>query len=151
MVATTEAVELPQKRSKPRIDCIDGCRFALVMPIVIGHFVKFGTSRPWLLKLFTQENVLVGGCFVISGYVMGYVSTKMGEYSHDEKKLADPELFFWQKVMSYYPLHFVVSTAFAPLFITVDRWYKNYPWFRASACTCMPDAPPSAVVLSFWA
>ncbi|CAE7556965.1 unnamed protein product, partial [Symbiodinium necroappetens] len=28
----------PVKVSKPRIDCIDGCRFALVFPIVIAHF-----------------------------------------------------------------------------------------------------------------
>ena len=26
--------------SKPRIDCIDGCRFALVFPIVIAHFAR---------------------------------------------------------------------------------------------------------------
>jgi peptidoglycan/LPS O-acetylase OafA/YrhL len=127
-------VSLPAKAAKPRIECIDGCRFALVLPIVIGHFVKYGTSKPWLLKLLTQENVLVGGFFVISGYVMGYVTTSIGERSCEKKKLEQPELFFWQKVMSYYPLHFVVSTGFAPLFIWVDRFYKN-PWhttgFRA--------------------
>ena len=27
---------------KPRIDCIDGCRFALVFPIILGHFIRFG-------------------------------------------------------------------------------------------------------------
>ena len=41
--------------SKPRIDCIDGCRFALVLPIIIGHFIRFGTSNKWLLKLLTQD------------------------------------------------------------------------------------------------
>ncbi|CAE8646607.1 unnamed protein product [Polarella glacialis] len=51
----------------------------------------------------------------------------MGERKADEKKLKDPELFFWQKVMSYYPLHFLISTSFAPLFIQVDRWV-NLPW-----------------------
>mmetsp|Transcript_991 Transcript_991/g.2035 ORF Transcript_991/g.2035 Transcript_991/m.2035 type:complete len:446 (-) Transcript_991:345-1682(-) len=111
--------------AKPRIDCIDGCRFALVLPIIIGHFIKFGTSNPALLKLLTQENVLVGGFFSISGYVTAYVSTNIGERSYSVKKLANPELFFWQKVMSYYPLHFVVSTAFAPMFILIDRWVKN--------------------------
>mmetsp|Transcript_54527 Transcript_54527/g.130048 ORF Transcript_54527/g.130048 Transcript_54527/m.130048 type:complete len:447 (+) Transcript_54527:124-1464(+) len=115
----------PVKIAKPRIECIDGCRFALVMPIMIGHFVKFATDNRIALKLLTQENVLVGGFFIISGYVAGYVSTNMGEQKHDEKKLAKPELYFWQKVMSYYPLHFVVSTAFAPMFIQIDRWMKN--------------------------
>eukprot|EP00443_Scrippsiella_acuminata_P019127 CAMPEP_0115257674 /NCGR_PEP_ID=MMETSP0270-20121206/46895_1 /TAXON_ID=71861 /ORGANISM="Scrippsiella trochoidea, Strain CCMP3099" /LENGTH=77 /DNA_ID=CAMNT_0002673389 /DNA_START=27 /DNA_END=257 /DNA_ORIENTATION=+ len=28
------------KSGKPRIDCVDGCRFALVMPIVIAHFAR---------------------------------------------------------------------------------------------------------------
>eukprot|EP00929_Paragymnodinium_shiwhaense_P100094 TRINITY_DN62147_c0_g1_i2.p1 TRINITY_DN62147_c0_g1~~TRINITY_DN62147_c0_g1_i2.p1 ORF type:complete len:473 (+),score=73.68 TRINITY_DN62147_c0_g1_i2:76-1419(+) len=125
--AASHAVVVVKKVSKPRIDCIDGCRFALIFPIVVAHFVKFGTSRPFLLKLLTQENVLVGGFFVISGYVTGYVSTNLGERSVDKRKVAWPELFFWQKVMSYYPLHFIVSTAFAPMFVMVDRWYKN-PW-----------------------
>eukprot|EP00928_Gymnodinium_smaydae_P014413 TRINITY_DN15275_c0_g1_i3.p1 TRINITY_DN15275_c0_g1~~TRINITY_DN15275_c0_g1_i3.p1 ORF type:complete len:457 (+),score=59.94 TRINITY_DN15275_c0_g1_i3:63-1373(+) len=119
---------------KPRIDCIDGCRFALVTPIVIAHFARFGTKNRSLLKLLTQENVLVGGFFVISGYVQGYVATKLHQRSADERKLARPELFFWQKVMSYYPLHFLVSTIFAPMFVMVERWYKT-PWhttaFRA--------------------
>mmetsp|Transcript_66578 Transcript_66578/g.124237 ORF Transcript_66578/g.124237 Transcript_66578/m.124237 type:complete len:444 (-) Transcript_66578:435-1766(-) len=115
------------KMAKPRIECIDGCRFALVLPIMIGHFVKFATDNRIALKLLTQENVLVGGFFIISGYVAGYVSTNMGEQSHDAKKLAKPELYFWQKVMSYYPLHFVVSTAFAPMFVMIDRWMKNTP------------------------
>lgn len=110
---------------KPRIDCIDGCRFALVLPIVIGHFVKFATDNEVLLKLLTQENVLVGGFFIISGYVSGYTCTNIGERSHDKKKLARPEQFFWQKVMSYYPLHFLVSTCFSPVFVMVDRWAKN--------------------------
>lgn len=34
-----------------------------------GHQVRFGTKNLTLLKLLTQENVLVGGFFVISGYV----------------------------------------------------------------------------------
>eukprot|EP00435_Cladocopium_sp_Y103_P018088 s282_g4.t1 len=65
------------KASKPRIDCIDGCRFALVFPIV--------------------ENVLVGGFFVISGYVSAYTTTKLGALGVEEKKVANPELFFWQR------------------------------------------------------
>lgn len=117
--------------SKPRIDAVDGCRFALVLPIVVAHFARFGTSNKTMLKLLTQENILVGGFFVISGYVAGYVATKMGERQADEKKLANPELFFWQKVMSYYPLHFVVSTVFAPMFIWAERQF-NTSWQTVS-------------------
>jgi len=120
--------------SKPRIDCIDGCRFALVMPIVVAHFARFSTNNKTLLKVLTQENVLVGGFFVISGYVAAYTSTKLGERAADEKKLAKPELFFWQKVMGYYPLHFVILSLFTPMFVQVERWFKT-PWqttaFRA--------------------
>lgn len=118
-----EALARPAK--KPRIDCVDGCRFALVFPIIVGHFIRFGTSRPLLLKLLTQENVLVGGFFLISGYVSGYANTKLGQRDYEQAKLAKPELFFWQKVMSYYPLHFLVSTLFAPMFIMTDVWMKN--------------------------
>lgn len=113
------------RASKPRIDCIDGCRFALVLPIIIGHFIRFGTNNPTLLKLLTQENVFVGGFFVISGYVSGYTSTQLRELCCDQKKVKDAELFFWQKVMSYYPLHFVVSTLFSPMFVLTDIWMKN--------------------------
>jgi len=116
------------------MDCIDGCCFALVLPIVLAHSARFGTKNQTLLKLLTQENVLVGGFFVILGYISAYTSTKIGERSADERKLAKPELFFWSRVMSYYPLHFLVSTMFAPMFIAVERFYKT-PWkttgFRA--------------------
>eukprot|EP00931_Biecheleriopsis_adriatica_P089289 TRINITY_DN63442_c0_g1_i1.p1 TRINITY_DN63442_c0_g1~~TRINITY_DN63442_c0_g1_i1.p1 ORF type:complete len:431 (+),score=78.75 TRINITY_DN63442_c0_g1_i1:84-1376(+) len=113
------------KTPKPRIEAVDGCRFALVFPIIVGHFIRFGASKEWVLKLLTQENVLVGGFFIISGYVTGYTSTNVRELSHDLKKLANPELYFWQKVMSYYPLHFVTSTAFAPMFVIAERWAKQ--------------------------
>ena len=68
--------------------------------------------------------MLVGGFFVISGYVSvsglasvpscvdgcresllgffaqvsAYTSTKLGERKAEDKKLANPELFFWQRV-----------------------------------------------------
>eukprot|EP00929_Paragymnodinium_shiwhaense_P045855 TRINITY_DN23380_c0_g1_i1.p1 TRINITY_DN23380_c0_g1~~TRINITY_DN23380_c0_g1_i1.p1 ORF type:complete len:454 (-),score=109.05 TRINITY_DN23380_c0_g1_i1:525-1886(-) len=134
--ATDKPTAVVKKTSKPRIDCIDGCRFALIFPIVVAHFIKYGTSRPFLLKLLTQENVLVGGFFVISGYVTGYTSTNLRELSVDKKRLAWPELFFWQKVMGYYPLHFIISTMFAPMFIAVDRWYKN-PWSTTRFHACL--------------
>eukprot|EP00490_Sorites_sp_Unknown_P029498 CAMPEP_0114655208 /NCGR_PEP_ID=MMETSP0191-20121206/10962_1 /TAXON_ID=126664 /ORGANISM="Sorites sp." /LENGTH=433 /DNA_ID=CAMNT_0001870889 /DNA_START=33 /DNA_END=1334 /DNA_ORIENTATION=- len=117
----TKDVAKPVKASKPRIDCIDGCRFALVFPIVVAHFARFSTSNLTALKLLTQENVLVGGFFVISGYVSAYTTTKLGALGVEEKKVANPELFFWQRVMAYYPLHFASSALFAPMFIWVER------------------------------
>jgi len=119
---------------KPRLDCIDGCRFALVFPIVVAHFARFGTSNLTALKLLTQENVLVGGFFVISGYVSAYTTTKLGALGVEEKKVANPELFFWQRVMAYYPLHFISSAIFAPMFIWAERQFKaswNMICFRA--------------------
>lgn len=149
---------------KPRIDCIDGCRFALVFPIILGHFIRFGSLDPkckdiqgqriksqwflhhrhkafkvymyylgtfelfvfvesvqcssvsrWgtdnrrLLKLLTQENVLVGGFFSISGYVAAYTTTNLKERGHDAKKFKEPELFFWQKVPHYILFHSALS------------------------------------------
>ena len=60
-----------------------------------------GTDNKRLLKLLTQENVLVGGFFGISGYVAAYTTTNLRERSHDAKKFKEPELFFWQKVESH--------------------------------------------------
>jgi len=112
---------------KPHLDCIDGCRFLLVFPIIVGHFVSFAgvRSEKWL-QLLTQENVLVGGFFVISGYVSGYTGTKLGERLHEVSRLAFAEKYFWQRVMTYYPLHVLVSTVFAPVFVFLDRYvYKK--------------------------
>lgn len=65
-----------------------------------------GVDNKRLLKLLTQENVLVGGFFSISGYVAAYTTTKIRERSHDAKKFQEPELFFWQKVESHWnPMH----------------------------------------------
>ena len=53
-------------------------RLSEVFPIVVAHFARFSTSNLTALKLLTQENVLVGGFFVISGYVSAYTTTKLG-------------------------------------------------------------------------
>lgn len=69
-----------------------------------------------------EENVLVGGFFAILGYIAAYTSTKVGERKADDRKLAKPELYFWSRVMSYYPVHFLVSTIFLPMFVAIDEW-----------------------------
>ena len=48
--ADAKAVAVPPKDAKPvakkpRLDCIDGCRFALVFPIVVAHFARFEPQR----------------------------------------------------------------------------------------------------------
>ena len=68
------------------------------------------------------------------GTPKAYTTTKLGALGVEEKKVANPELFFWQRVMAYYPLHFVSSALFAPMFIWVERNFKaswNMIAFRA--------------------
>jgi len=48
------------------------------------------------------------------------------------RKVANPELFFWQRVMAYYPLHFLSSAIFAPMFIWVERNF-NATWNMIAA------------------
>ena len=102
--------------------------------LALQHVTRFSTSNLTALKLLTQENVLVGGFFVISGYVSAYTTTRLGALGVEEKKIANPELFFWQRTQSYYPLHFVSSALCAPMFIWVERNF-NASWnmiaFRA--------------------
>jgi len=112
-----------EPETRRRMDCINGCCFALVVPIILAHSARFGTKNKAILRLVTQENVLVGAFFAILGYVAAISSTKVGERRADERKLAKPELFFWSRVFSYYPLHFIVSTVFAPMFVAVERSY----------------------------
>ena len=102
--------------------------------LTLEHVTRFSTSNLTALKLLTQENVLVGGFFVISGYVSAYTTTRLGALGVEEKKIANPELFFWQRTQSYYPLHFVSSALCAPMVIWVERNF-NASWnmiaFRA--------------------
>lgn len=109
----------------PRIDCIDGCRFFLVLPLIIGHFIRFGTSNQRLLKVLTQQNVFIAGLFIISGYVTGYKNTNLRDLGCEQAMMERPELWFWKKVMGYYPLHFLVSVLFAPMFVSIDMWTQS--------------------------
>lgn len=62
-----------------------------------------------------QENVLVGGFFVISGYVSAYTSTKLGERGVEEKAglMWGFHGFPWRKGL---------STAWGPIIRSVQRW-----------------------------
>ena len=46
---------------------IDGCRFALVFPIVVAHFARFSTNNLTALKLLTQELYLGGQTLITVG------------------------------------------------------------------------------------
>jgi len=120
--APTSEKQLARGSGRERVNVLDGCCFTLVLPMIIAHTARFGTSNKALLRVLTQENVLVGGFFAIMGYIAAYTSTKVGERKADER-LARPEMWFWGKVMSYYPVHALVSTLFAPMFIAADTWY----------------------------
>lgn len=129
--------DVAKPMKKPRIDCIDGCRFALVFPIVVAHFARFSTSNLTALKLLvlqskdvhlnvqqasnrqgnstavvtfnlrllTQENVLVGGFFVISGYVSAYTTTKLGALGVEASLLnmwhIGKSIRFWLFIQAY--------------------------------------------------
>ena len=49
------------------LDCIDGCRFALVFPIVVAHFARFSTNNLTALKLLTQDGQGCDGCVGVGG------------------------------------------------------------------------------------
>lgn len=57
---------------------------------------------------------------MISGYVSAYTSTKLGERGVEEKKVANPELFFWQRVTM--PRWNMTDGSFCVLFGGI-KWY----------------------------
>lgn len=92
----------------------------------------------------------------VIGLPAGHRRAEVGEKSVEARALARPELFFWRKVMSYYPLHAAVSTAFAPMFVAVERSYgtpASTSAFRAVLNFSMLQARPRstwrAAVCSF--
>ncbi|CAD7954112.1 unnamed protein product [Amoebophrya sp. A120] len=135
---TTGPGGAPLPGSKPHLDSLDGCRFLLVLPIIIGHFIPaaLATARHEkqnqislpLLKFLTHENVIVGGFFLLSGYVSGYTGSKLGERVHEVEKLKNRESYFFQRVMTYYPLHLLLTTMFSPMFLYLDRYVYNISW-----------------------
>ena len=77
-VRSSDRALSPSEVSKPRIDCIDGCRFALVFPIVIAHFARCTGHR----------------CDTLAQIVCSFLNladTKETQYSNVFKR--SPELF----------------------------------------------------------
>ena len=169
--------------SKPRIDCIDGCRFALVFPIVIAHFARLEPAGSLLVSLLpvpacqvwhqqsdraeaahageracrrllchlgVRHSPSIPDLLILSRMVCSpaprcprtpprsSVSERQRTRSWPTQSSSSgrgPGLQPWavaevslqhsaacsMKVMAYYPLHFVISAIFAPMFIQVER------------------------------
>jgi peptidoglycan/LPS O-acetylase OafA/YrhL len=81
-----------------------------------------------LLRFFAQINVTVGAFFALSGYVTAYTSTEVGERAASPKLTDTPAQKWWlQKVMSFYPMHWLVLLLFSPMFVYSDVTYGGWP------------------------
>jgi peptidoglycan/LPS O-acetylase OafA/YrhL len=107
---------------KPPILQLTSIRFFLIAYIVVAHFIKFGTKNEFLLKFFSQQNVVVGAFFVLSGYIMAYVYT---EYHSSEVRPINPLKFLKNRLSRMYPTYFFILLLFSPLFIYVELYYKH--------------------------
>jgi peptidoglycan/LPS O-acetylase OafA/YrhL len=115
----------PKKKSKPRIDALEGVRFCLIAYIASGHFIFTATSDPFYLKLIGQINVVVGAFFVISGYVAAYTTTELGERKYTPARLDNAVNFTVSRIMGFWPLHFLVLVLFSPMFIYADYAFSG--------------------------
>lgn len=118
------AASAPAK--KARIDSFDSLRFFLIAYIASGHFIGQATSNTTILRLISQINVVVGGFFVLSGYVAAYTTTELGERK-GSKRLDNAVEFAVTRIMGFWPLHAVVLLMFLPMFFWVDATYSGVP------------------------
>jgi len=122
VAAAAEAVA--QKPKKPRLPYLDSLRFFLIAYIATGHFIAFAGPSPFVAKLFSQVNVMVGAFFVLSGYVAAYVATELNEYKASPR-IKPAVSYFIGRVAGYYPLYALVNLIFAPMFLWVDNMYNG--------------------------
>lgn len=97
-------------------------RFILIAYIVVAHFIRFATIDPFLLRFFSQHNMLVGSFFALSGYLMSYSYIKATDA---ETRALSFGPFIKKRLARIYPLHFFVLLLFSPLFIYVDLYYGH--------------------------
>ncbi|MFT4554307.1 MAG: peptidoglycan/LPS O-acetylase OafA/YrhL [Chlamydiales bacterium] len=97
-------------------------RFFLIAYIAIAHFIRFATVDETILKLFSQQNLVVGAFFVLSGYIMAYVYT---EFHSTEVRPIQPLKFIMNRLARMYPAYFFILLIFSPMFIYVDLYYGN--------------------------
>lgn len=116
---------------KARITSFDSMRGFLITCMVLGHFIKFANPPDFVWKFFSQHNVLVGGFFALSGYVMAYTSTEVGKCEASPKLLDTPkQKWILSRVFGYYPLHLFILLLFSPLFLFADVHYNG--WAQAT-------------------
>lgn len=126
-------------QKKPRIDAFDSLRFFLIAYIASGHFIFTATKNPLLLNLISQINVVVGGFFVLSGYVAAYTTTELGQRK-GSKRLDNVVEFAVPRIMGFLPLHLVVLLLFSPMFLWVDASFSGIPtaaWNGFLSCTLL--------------
>lgn len=131
-MSTTPAPPKPaaQPVKRVRITALDGIRFLLASHIVMGHFLRFANPNLFLLKFFSQVNISVGAFFALSGYVTAYTSTEVAKRAASPKLTSTPAQKWWlSKVMAYYPMHWVVTLLFSPMFLYSDVNYGG--WVQA--------------------
>ncbi|CAL1153147.1 unnamed protein product, partial [Cladocopium goreaui] len=124
--AESKLAEVTTSGKGPRIGALDSLRFVLIAYIASGHFIHTATKNPFLLRMITQINVVVGAFFVISGYVAAYTTTTLGQRKGTER-LDNAVEFVVPRVMSYWTLHMVVLLIFSPMFLYVDVAYSGWP------------------------
>lgn len=129
MATSTEtATSVAPKKKRVRLTALDGIRALLALHIVLGHFLRFAKPNDFLMKFFAQVNITVGAFFAISGYVTAYTSTEVGEQKASAKLTDTPAQKWWlSKVMSFYPMHWLVLLLFSPMFLYSDLTVKGWP------------------------
>lgn len=111
----------------PRVAVFDSIRFLLIFYIGVGHFIRFATDNIFVLRFFSQINVVVGAFFLLSGYVAALTGTNFGKAGC---KPGGTQSFFVRRSMGIYPPYFIVLCVFAPMFFWVDYTYNGV----VSAC-----------------
>lgn len=117
----------PPSPKRVRIQSLDGIRALLATHIVLGHFLRYAQPPATLLRFFAQINVTVGAFFALSGYVTAYTSTEVQQREASSKLTGTTSVKWWlQKVMAFYPMHWLVLLLFSPMFIYSDTTYGGW-------------------------
>ena len=114
----------PAKKKRPFIPALDSTRFFLISYIAVGHFIACCTKDAFALKLLSQVNVVVGAFFVLSGYVVAYTCTELGEYKASPRIKPAPQ-FVASRIMGFYPLYLLAQLAFGWVFVYADNLYNG--------------------------
>jgi peptidoglycan/LPS O-acetylase OafA/YrhL len=126
-MAESKSSAAPAPKKRIRLTALDGIRALLALHIVLGHFLRFAKPNDILLRFFAQVNITVGAFFAISGYVTAYTSTEVGERKASARLTETPSQKWWlQKVMAFYPMHWLVLALFSPMFIFSDITYGGW-------------------------